>query len=136
MENTEITQPRRIPEGCTLKEYRRSYASPELYKSLKTLCIAGYALAGCSALLCLLTNLLGLVDAVFMLVMLLLIHKKRMKGAVFGILGNVVLGNIVSLMNGGNLVGIGWIVVAAAMLNIFAKIDGEYKELTANSPTL
>lgn len=136
MENMELTEQRRIPEGCTLKDYRRSYASPELYKTLNSWCIAGYVLAGFSAVVNVLANLLGLVDSVFMLAMVYMVHKKHMKGGVIGIVCNVALGNILSLLGGGGFIGWGWLIVAVGMISVFNKIDGEYKELTANSPNL
>lgn len=126
MDNMDLMNPRQIPAGCTKKEYRRSYASPELYKQLRTWAIVGYVLCGISLLV-------SWVDAVFMAVMVLLMHLKRMKWPVFAILANAALGAVLSLMAGGGLTGWAWFVVVIGALNVFKKIDAEYEQIKANS---
>ena len=125
MEQLDLMEPRRIPAGCTKQEYRRSYASPELYKNLKTLAIWGYVLAGISLLI-------SPVDGIFMAVMLLLMHLKRMKWPIFGILANAGLGCVLSLIGGAGISGWAWFIVGFACLGVFKKMDGEYAALTEN----
>ena len=129
MEQMDLMEPRRIPAGCTKKEYRRSYASPELYKNLKTLAIWGYVMAG-------ITALVSPVDGIFMLAMLLIMHLKRVKWPVIGMMINAGLGCLFSLIGGGGITGWFWFILGFACMGVFKKMDGEYEELTANRVNL
>ncbi len=132
MEQMDLMQPRRIPAGCTKKEYRRSYASPELYKKLKNLAIVGYVLCGINVAVGLFLNFLALFDAALLGGLVAGMHLKRAKGCAVAILVYTGFGAVLSLIGGGSLTGWAWIILAISALSIFKKMDGEYTELTAN----
>ena len=134
IQNTQMTAPRQIPEGCTKKEYRRSYASEELYKQLKGIATWGYALIGLNVAVGLFFNAASLLDAAFLLVMVLLMHKKRMKGSVITILVYTGIGTVLTLLNTGRVTGWMWFLLCFCALNVFKKMDQEYEAAKANSP--
>lgn len=131
--NAQITARRQIPAGCTKKEYRRSYASEALYKQLKSVAIWGYALIGLNVAVGLFFNAASLLDAAFLLVMVLLMHKKRMKGSVIAILVYSVLGTVLTLLNSGRVTGWMWYLLCFCALKIFKQMDQEYEALKANT---
>lgn len=132
MEQMDLMQPRRIPAGCTKKEYRRSYASPELYKQLKTWAIVGYVLCGINVALGLFVNVFALFDAALLGGLVAGMHLKRSKGCAVAILAYSIFGAVISLISGGSITGWMWIALSVAAMSIFKKMDGEYAELTAN----
>lgn len=134
--NTKIAAPRQIPAGCTKKEYRRSYASEELYKQLKSVAVWGYALIGLNVAVGLFVNTASLLDAAFLLVMVLLMHKKRMKGGVIAILVYSAIGTVLSLLNSGRVTGWMWYLLCFCALRIFKQMDQEYEAAKANTPEL
>lgn len=134
--NTPITEPRRIPAGCTKKEYRRSYASEALYKQLNGISIWGYALAAINLVLGLLVNVAGLLDAAFLLAMVFLMHKKRMKGGAIAILVYTIIGTVLTLLNSGRITGWIWYLLCIGALRTFKQMDQEYEAAKANTPEL
>lgn len=135
-QNTQTTAPRRIPEGCTKKEYRRSYASEALYKQLKGIASWGYALVAMNLVVALFFNSAGLLDAAFLLAMVLLMHKKRMKGSVITILVYTGIGTVLTLLNTGRVTGWMWYLLCFCALKTFKQMDQEYEAAKASTPEL
>lgn len=112
---------------CTLQEYRKSYARPEHYKSLKTNCIIGYVLCGLNLVLALLLNIAGLIDVVVQLVCLLGVHMGRIKGFAVALIVYSIVGMVLALVSGSTPGGWLWIIIGSSMLKVFKKIDQDYR---------
>lgn len=117
----------RVPAGCTLKDYRKNYASEPLKKSIKTWAIVGYVLVGINAVLALSVNPWMLLDTALLLGLTLGIHLGKSKGCAIALLVYVAINAVASLINGGSMTGWLWIVMAVSFLGTFKKMDAEYK---------
>lgn len=117
----------RIPAGCTLKDYRKNYASEPLKKSIKTWSIVAYILVGVNVLLALLVNPLALIDSALLLGLTLGIHLGKSKGCAIALLVYAIYNTVITLISSGSIGGWWWIVAAVSFLSTFKKIDEEYK---------
>ncbi len=115
-----------IPAECTLKEYRKKYASPEHYKKLKSNAIGGYVLVTLNAVVSILANPYGMIDTALQLGLILGIHKGVKKGCAVGLLVYAIVSMLIGLAESGKLTGWLWIILAINFLNVFKKIDQDY----------
>lgn len=118
----------RVPRDCTLKEYRKNYASEGHRKTIRNLAIVGYVLCGVNLLVALLVNVFALVDVVVLLALVLGMHIGKSKGCAVGILVYAIIGALLSVLSGGSMTGWGWIALGVCGINVFKKIDQEYQD--------
>ena len=124
---------RRIPAGCTLKEYRKNYASAPMKKNIKSLSIVAYVLVGLNVVIAFVGSPLVLLDCALLLGLTLGVHLGKNKGCAVALLVYTIINAIVSLITAGTVGGWWWIFLAISYLNTFKKIDAEYKAEMAKS---
>lgn len=117
----------RVPAGCTLKEYRKNYASAPLKKGIKTWSIVAYVLVGLNVVIALLANPWMLLDAALLLGLSLGVHLNKSKGCAIALLVYSCINAVIGLIGSGTVSGWWWIVLAVSYLGIIKKIDAEYK---------
>lgn len=117
----------RVPAGCTLKQYRKSYASDPLKKNIKTLSIVAYVLVGINLVIAVLANPWALIDTVLLLGLVLGVHLGRNKGCAIALLVYTIVNAIIGLVSSGTVSGWWWIFLAVSYLSTFKKMDAEYK---------
>lgn len=117
----------RVPAGCTLKEYRKNYASEPLKKSIKTWSIVAYVLVGLNAVIALLANPWMLLDTALLLGLTLGVHLNKSKGCAIALLVYTIINAVIGLIGSGTVSGWWWIVLAVSYLGTIKKIDAEYK---------
>lgn len=125
----------RVPAGCTLKDYRKNYASEPLKKSVKTWSIVAYILVGVNVVLALLVNPFALIDSALLLGLTLGIHLGKSKGCAIALLVYAIYNTVITLISSGSLGGWWWIAAAVSFLSAFKKIDDEYKAEMAKQNT-
>lgn len=139
MENYEMNSygTSRVPQGCTIQEYRKNYASAPLQKSIKTWSIVGYVLCGINLLLAFTVNIFALLDVAILLSLTLGVHLSKSKGCAIGLLVYAIVGGILSLISSGSFTGVLWIAMGAGYLGTISKMDAEYKAemAKANAPS-
>lgn len=124
----------RVPAGCTLKDYRKNYASAPLKKSIKTWSIVAYVLVGLNAVIALLVNPWMLLDTVLLLGLTLGVHLNKSKGCAIALLVYTIINAVIGVISSGSVSGWWWIVLAVSYLGTIKKIDEEYKAEMAKAP--
>ena len=119
-----------LPEGITKKEYFKHHAGESFYRDIKIASIIAYICAGISAVVALLVNPWGLIDAVILLALALGVHIGKSKGCAIGMIVYFGVCVVVTLLSSGTLGGWGWLIVGIYGLNIFNNAEKRYKELT------
>ncbi len=124
-----------IPAGCTLQMYRKQYAAPEHYKSLRTYAIIGYVLCGLNLLLVFLGNIFGIVDVIVWMALLLGVHLGRSKGCAIALMVYSVVSMILGLILSGSLGGWLWLILGYGFTSTFKKIDKDYQDYLQSQRT-
>ncbi len=125
----------RIPAGCTLKEYRKNYASAPLKKSIKTWSIVAYVLVGLNAVIAIFANPWMLLDTALLLGLTLGVHLNKSKGCAIALLVYTLINAVIGLIGSGSVSGWWWIVLAVSYISTIKKIDEEYKAEMAKTPS-
>ena len=124
-----------IPAGCTLKEYRKNYASAPLKKNIKTWSIVAYVLVGLNAVIAIALNPWMLLDTALLLGLSLGVHLAKSKGCAIALLVYSGINAVIGLIGSGTVSGWWWIVLAVSYLGTIKKIDAEYKAEMAKKPS-
>lgn len=118
----------RMPNSCTLPEYRKHYAPDYLIRNIRYLGIAGYILCAVNLAVGLLVNAMALVDVIVLLPLTIGIHMSKSKGCAVGILVYSCIACLLSFLTGGSLTGWGWIALSIYALTTFNRMDKEYRD--------
>ena len=124
-----------IPAGCTLKEYRKNYASAPLKKNIKTWSIVAYVLVGLNAVIAITLNPWMLLDTALLLGLTLGVHLNKSKGCAIALLVYSGINAVIGLIGSGTVSGWWWIVLAVSYISTIKKIDAEYKAEMAKNPS-
>ena len=119
-----------LPEGITKKEYFKHYAGESFYRDIKIASIIAYICAGISAVVALLVNPWGLIDAVILLALALGVHIGKSKGCAIAMLAYSIFSVLLGLIVNGTLGGWLWIAAGATAVIAFANAEKRYKQLT------
>lgn len=122
-----------LPQGgaVTPAQYRRDYAPQRFHKDVKSLCIAGYVLIGISTVSALVSNPVALVDSVLMLALVLMIHLRKSRSCVIGLLSYSIFNCVVGMILYGMPAGYLWIILSIALHAHFNQADKACREAEA-----
>ena len=119
-----------LPEGITKKEYIRKYAGDTFKRQLRAVSIVGYFCAGLNAVFAWFLYAYALIDVFLILGLTLGMHLGRSKGCAIALLVYSICSVVSSVLLDGSISGWLLLVLGVMAVDVFAKAEKRYKELT------
>ena len=110
------------------REFINQYASPAYKKSIVGACIAFYICAGVTTIISLITDPIGIIDALLLAGLALGLHLSKKQVFAILLLILTVLEGVIGSIVSESVTGYVWVAVSISVLVTFGKINKEYKK--------